>query len=229
MLLERVAGVEIELASADFALTGAGPEDSANGANRAWVGSEVLQFAEADPVGTKRWRLNWLLRGRAGTEAAARAGHSADTAFVLLDTRPVLVDPAKLGGAAAIAAIGLVDPAPVVASIVDAGATLRPLTPVQPRVHTHASGVTLRWARRSRGAWRWLDGVDVPLGEQAEAYLVGVGPLDAPSAAWQVGEPALSLSAAEFAQLAADNPGAALWVRQVGTFAPSDPLLLITL
>lgn len=229
MLLEREASVEVELASADFALTSADPGAIADGANRALVGEEVLQFARAERTGARRWRLIGLLRGRAGTEAAAHLGHADDTTFVLLDARPVQVDPVKLGTASAIAAIGLVDPAPVVATIAGAGATLRPLTPVHPRTVEAAGSVTLCWTRRSRGAWRWLDGVDVPLGEQAEAYLVGLGPLGAPLAVWQVGEPLLALPSAEFAQLAADHPGAPLWVRQIGTSAPSDPLLLTTL
>lgn len=50
-----------------------------------------------------------------------------------------------------------------------------------------------------------------------------------PALAWQVSEPSLTLPVETFAQLAADHPGAPMWVRQVGTAASSDPLLLTTL
>lgn len=229
LLLEREAELDVELASADFVLANTSPEALAQGANRALVGNEVLQFVHAAPLGTRRWRLTGLLRGRAGTEATAQAGHAVDAPFVLLDEGPVQLDPTKLGAATVLAAIGLVDPTPVMTTIRGIGATSRPLTPVQPRAETMEDAVVLRWTRRSRGAWRWLDGVDVPLSEQAEAYLVGVGPADLPAIAWHVTEPSLTLPVETFAQLAADHPGAPMWVRQIGTAASSDPLLLTTL
>ena len=30
----------------------------------------------------------------------------------------------------------------------------------------------MRWTRRSRAGWRWIDGVDAPLGEERERYRV---------------------------------------------------------
>src|SRR5690606_7523631 len=133
------------------------------GANRAIVGGEVLQFARATPLGNRRWRISGLLRGRGGTEAAAQAGHAPGTPFVLLDGSPVRIDPAELGAANTITAIGLADIDPVGSAIINPGATLRPLTPVHARMQMHTSGVTCRWTPRSRGAWHWPDGVDLPL------------------------------------------------------------------
>jgi hypothetical protein len=229
MLLEAGASVDVDLASTDFALANVGAEGLASGANRALVGGEVLQFAEAATIGGGRWRLTGLLRGRGGTEAAARAGHAAGARFVLLDARPVSVDPTRLGPATGLAAIGLADPVPVVSAIANAGATLRPLTPVHPRMELLESGVALRWTRRSRGAWHWPDGVELPLNEQAEAYLVGLGPVETPLASWQASEPELAFSAPEWAALAATHAGQPLWVRQAGSHALSDPLLLTLL
>ncbi|HYD23532.1 MAG TPA: phage tail protein [Croceibacterium sp.] len=229
LLLDRAGSLEVEVVSDDFELLDAAPEALANGANRALVGGEVLQFAQATSLGGAMWRLTGLLRGRGGTEAAAIAGHAADTPFVLLDSRPVRIDPAKLGtpSAQALAAIGLADPAPVVSAIANAGATLRPLPPVHPRVASAADGGRLlQWTRRSRGAWAWPDGVELPLNEQAEAYLVGLGDAEAPTLRWELGRSRLELSAAAWAQLAADHSGQTLWVRQVGSAAMSDPLLL---
>jgi hypothetical protein len=230
LLLERTAAIDVELASDDFQLASAGPEAIANGANRLLVGGEVLQFADAAPLGGAQWRLTGLLRGRGGTEAAAQSGHPANTPLVLLDDRPVRLDVARLETSETIAAIGLVDTAPVTSAIADVGATLRPLLPVHPRVQaTEDGGLVLQWTRRSRGAWSWPDGVELPLNEQAEAYVVGLGDADAPLLRWELSQSRVELSAASLSQLTADHPGEPLWVRQVGTFAASDPLLLTVL
>jgi len=232
VLFDRQASVEIELVSADFQLLDASLEDLAAGANRALIGAEVIQFAAATALGGAHWRLSGLLRGRGGTEQAAQAGHAAGAPFVLLDGMPVAVDPAKLDptGATSLAAIGLADSAPVVAPIANAGLTLRPMTPVHPRVKLLiGGGLALSWTRRARGGWMWPDGVEAPLNEQAEAYLVGLGDADHPIVRWEVGRPELELGPATAVQLASEHPGQPLWVRQVGSFAASPPLLLTTL
>lgn len=229
MRFDRQAAVEVELASADFALDDATVEAMAAGANRAWLGGEVIQFAEAVRLGGATWRLRGLLRGRGGTEALAQAGRAVGTPFVLLDDGPLPIDAARLAaaGAAGLAAIGLADSEPVVAAIADPGITLRPLAPVHPRVRPTASGgLVLRWTRRARGAWAWPDAIETPLNEQAEAYLVGLGDTEQPHLRWELDRPELELTAATLAQLSGEQAGQPLWVRQVGSFAVSPPLLL---
>lgn len=221
---EPDATVEVELAAADLLLTHATIEAIAGGANRALIGSEVVQFAEATAIGAARWRLRGLLRGRGGTEAAAMAGQPSGAPFVLLDEHPVLLDPARLGTAASLAAIGLADSAPASAPILNTGLSLRPLVPVHPRSRaTPGGGRAFAWTRRSRGAWTWPDAVETPLNEQAEAYLVGLGDPANPELAWQTAEARLELSAAQMAE----HGGKPLWVRQLGSFAASAPLLLL--
>src|SRR5690606_34952516 len=205
MVLETGASAEVELASEDFALASAGPEELAAGANRLLAGSEVPQFAQAVPMGGGRWRLTGLLRGRGGTEAPARAGHAAGTRVALLDSLPVPIDPTQLGSASGIAAIGLADPVPALSAIADAGVTLRPLTPVHPRMEPLEGGMALRWTRRSRGGWHWPDSVELPLNEQAEAYLVGLGPVTAPLASWRTDASDIAFPASEWAALAATH------------------------
>lgn len=225
--IDREANVDVDLISPDFLLESATVEMLASGANRALVGSEVLQFAEATPIGEARWRLRGLLRGRGGTEAAALAGQPADAPFVLLDDQLVSIDPARLDTATAVAAIGLVDSAPVVAPVVNSSLSLRPLVPVHPRCRrSEGGGLLLEWTRRARGAWTWPDGVATPLNEQSEAYLVGLGDTASPDLVWQPLEPRLALASAQLAQLETQHSGKPLWVRQVGSFAVSDPLLL---
>jgi len=228
--LDRTASLEIELASVDFLLSGATPEALAGGANRALLGNEVVQFAEAVPLGGAGWLLRGLLRGRGGTEQAAQAGHASDTPFVLLDGTPLAVDPALLGptNATTLVAIGLADDEPVTASILSPGSTLRPLTPVHPRVRLPAEGgLVLQWTRRARGVWNWPDWVEAPLNEPTEAYVVGLGDADQPVLRWELALPQLELSAVTLAMLVSEHPGQPLWVRQVGRVDLSAPLLLL--
>jgi hypothetical protein len=232
MLLERQATIEVDLVSTDFLLSDATIEGMALGANRAVLGEELIQFATATSLGGSRWRLGGLLRGRGSTEPAALAGHPAGTPFVLLDGNATLLDPTVLGrtGDPIIAAIGIADSVPVLSSLLNAGATTRPLTPVHPGQGATADGATIfRWIRRARGAWSWPDYIETPVNEQAERYVVGLGEGEAPSLRWELTEPRLELSAATMAELHAAYPGQPLWVRQIGSFALSDPLLLTIL
>ena len=115
------------------------------------------------------------------------------------DGKPLALDPAHTGPSAGlrIAALGLVDTGPVFADIANPGLTRRPLNPVHPRAERLPDGsLQLGWKRRARGAWAWPDEVEIPLGEQAEAYRVGLGPLSAPLAAWDVTQPQLTLDGA---------------------------------
>lgn len=231
VLFDREATVDVELVSADFALGSAAAEAIATGANRAVIGGEVVQFAEAAPLGGASWRLRGLLRGRGGTEHLAHDGQAPGARFVLLDGHSVAIDPAALAasGATSLAAIGLADEEPVTATIAERGLTLRPLAPVHPRAQASATGgLILRWTRRARGAWTWPEAIETPLAEQAEAYLAGIGDTEQPVLRWELARPELELSAATLAQLSAAHAGEPLWVRQVGSFALSPPLLLLT-
>ena len=231
LLLERDATVSIALAAEDFALTSATPEALAGGANRALLDGELFQFAEALPLGPGAWQLRGLLRGRGGTEAAAKAGHGSGSRFALLDDALQSLDPVSVGeGAVQILTAGLGDATPVAATIANPGLTLRPLVPVHPKARTHAGAeIELGWTRRARGGWAWRDEVDVPLAEQQEAYRVGLGPVASPFLSWDVTAPALTIAATTAAEIAVDHPGQPLWVRQIGSHALSDPLLLMTL
>ena len=202
------------------------------GENRLLVGGEVLQFAKAEPLGGGVWRLSGLLRGRGGTELAAQGGHVMGTSAIQLDSNLVPLD-AELAAPApptSLAAIGLGDAEPVYAPLRNPGLSTRPLCPVHPRsLALNDGGRRYSWIRRSRGAWVWQDGVDVPLVEERESYLVGAGPVDAPVRVWEVSVPRLDLSASDYDSLVALAAGARVWVRQVGSFDRSPALTLDTL
>jgi hypothetical protein len=98
---------------------------------------------------------------------------------------------------------------------------------VHPRHRIEADGsVIYSWARRARGHWRWDDSVEVPLIEEREAYVVGYGPVDAPAMVWERGVPWLQITPGEREALPTISGPTQLWVRQIGTFSQSPPLLL---
>ncbi|MCU0948930.1 MAG: phage tail protein [Porphyrobacter sp.] len=149
----------------------------------------------------------------------------ANRLMVALDSAQISASTGSL-----IAASGLADSAPVMASLANPGLSRRPLNPVHPRLRVLPDlAWELCWTRRGRGQWRWHDGVDAALVEQAESYLLGCGPINAPFATWSVSEPRWILAAAERAALLAQSGTAPLWVRQVGThdLSPALPLAVL--
>lgn len=236
ILLERYASLEVELESSELQFTSTTLDGLAGGANRLIIGGEIVQFVKAEQSGPARWILSGLLRGRAGTEFAAQNGHPAGSQLTLIDASLISLDPARVpsAGTTQLAAIGRGDDSPVYAQLENAGLTRRPLAPVHPRAAWSdegegSSSLTLGWTRRARGAWQWRDEVETPLAEQTEIYRVGVASSSAPVAMWETHAPTLTLSGAGFAQIIAANPGAPVWVRQIGSYAQSDALLLTTL
>lgn len=227
-LFDRTSALVVELVGSDMVLADATVRQMSMGANRALVGSEIVQFGKATPLGSGRWRLEHLLRGRGGTESAM-ALHTVEEIFVLLDDAPVLLDQAAIGTSAGaeVVALGRGDPQPVSAPITSPGATLRPLAPVHGRIEILSDGaLDLTWIRRARGSYAWNDGVEVPLNEQAEGYLVTFGPPENPVAVWEATEPRLRLPPTARDALTNSLPGGAFYIRQRGTHALSEPLIL---
>ncbi|WP_341713568.1 phage tail protein [Erythrobacter sp.] len=229
---EPHATLMLRLDNSDSTLENATLEALATGANRLLVGGEVLQFAHAEPQSDGAWLLHGLLRGRAGTERIAGIGHPSGAQATLLDDRliPITADQRLLASNGGLAALGLVDEAPVLATLEGLGSGRRPPSPCHPRVAFDGAGdLELRWTRRARGGWAWLADVEQPLVEQQELYEVGIGPVAAPLQRYSTTAPALVMSATLLAELASEASGAALWVRQCGSFAKSDPLFLTSL
>jgi len=228
LLFDRHGAVVVQLAAPDLSLTNATMRQLAQGANRALLGEEIVQFASAEALGGGRWRLSGLWRGRGGTEQAV-ASHLTGEPFLLLDGTGMLIDPATLrpGAPLAFAAIGLADSTPVTVPILLRGIGERPLAPVHGAASTlPGGGVKLSWTRRARGAWDWPDEADTPLGEAIEAYLVSFGTEAGPVASWETPEPGLLLAPAELAAVIAAAPGGRFSIRQRGDRAMSDPLYL---
>lgn len=227
LLLDRAASVTVRLADPSATLTNATLRQLAQGANKALLGEELIQFASATPLGSGRWRLSDLLRGRYGTEDGI-GSHIAGEPFVLLDGGLSPLDSSLTGpaGAASIAAIGLHDAEPATSPVHLAGIGWRPVAPVH-GICTHRpdGGLSLSWVRRSRGGWSWEDGMDLPLNEQAERYRVEFG-ASTPVARWDCPAPLLELGPEEWAALVAYTPGATFTVRQIGDRGVSPPLAI---
>jgi hypothetical protein len=173
-LFDHANAVEIELLHEGMTLQGADEGALVAGANLAILGQELIQYGDAVQTGPTRFRLGRLVRGRGGTEWAM-AGHRGDEPFLLLDRQtllPVEVPASAMGGSALVTASGPGDGGlSVSASIGITGAAMRPLAPVHLAAERLGDGtIRIRWTRRSRDGWAWLDGGDVPLAEDAERY-----------------------------------------------------------
>ncbi|GGA58804.1 phage tail protein [Sphingomonas psychrolutea] len=175
-IADRVHGFEVELAHAEMSLAGADAGTRDAGANLALVGDELVQFGVAEQIGVTRWRLSALWRGRRATEAAIGTQTTGDR-FVLIEAESALsldLPLSALGGEVRIIASGPGDiAAPAEVRVPVRGASILPLSPVGLQWHEMGDGdAAVQWLRRSRLGWRWIDGVDAPLGEEREAYRV---------------------------------------------------------
>lgn len=140
---------------------------------------EVIQFAQAELVGSRTYRLQQLLRGQGGSEPAMASLLPAGATFVLLDRRlvPIAGGLDRLDRAMPLRVVASGrshDDASAMALTVTPDATaLKPWAPVHLRAVRQDDGVHLAWIRRSRqdgDGW----GVEVPLGEAAEVYRVEI-------------------------------------------------------
>ena len=112
----------------------------------------------------------------------------------------------------------------VTASLSSPGRALLPLPPVHLKAVAGVDGgIDLDWIRQSREGWAWLDGVEVPLGEDSELYRVTI--TGAPSGtviAFEVTTTQLRIEATQLAGLrAAGDAHLHIAVSQVGRFGVS--------
>jgi hypothetical protein len=142
-------------------------------------GWEILQFANAELVDGNTYALSRLLRGQGGSEVAMANPLPSGAAFVLLGTHmaPIgigldaLARPMQLR----IVASGRNhdDPVAVALTVTPGDTALKPLAPVHVAAARRGDGVHISWIRRTRidgDGW----GVEVPLGEEVEAYTLEI-------------------------------------------------------
>lgn len=173
---DRHGVLDVELLSDAMWMESASPSAVLQGTNLALVGSELLQFADVEAIGPRRFRLKTLLRGRFGTEAAA-ISHAPGQSFLLVRPGfPVEIDVPldAIGRALEVRAAGVGDDGASIASIVVSGRALKPLSPAHLTLRREGDDLAVIWKRRSRTGFAWLDFVDAPLGEEVERYEVCV-------------------------------------------------------
>lgn len=149
-----------------------------NGGNLALIGDEVLQFERATLTAPLTYRLSGLLRGRRGTEQHM-GSHAATDRFVLLSSTTVyrMTQSVSQIGAAYYKGVGngaTLDGSWSM-SFTNTGAALKPLSPAHLEAFDIGGGdYRVQWVRRTRIAGTWRDGVDVPLAEASEQYIIEV-------------------------------------------------------
>ena len=174
-------GNAVDVALSDGVLLSAPEADVLNGSNGALLGDEIIQWTTATLIGTKRYRLSGLLRGRLGTEPAMHC-HAVGERFIVL--RPVgtalerVRDPVDLLNASrwykAVTIGALITDVDAI-PFANSAKGLKPYAPCHLRGQRGNDGeLTITWIRRARFGGLWRDGGDVPLGEADERYDVEV-------------------------------------------------------
>lgn len=142
---------------------------------------EVLQYQSATLIAPGAYVLSGLLRGQQGSEADMAALVPAGAAFVPLSdalarvnvspaerTLPLIWRAVPHGAAPGGAQASERDQAWM-------GIAYRPFAPVHLAAQRQANGdIALSWIRRTRVGGDSWEGVEVPLGEESEAYLVAI-------------------------------------------------------
>ncbi|WP_298669816.1 phage tail protein [uncultured Sphingomonas sp.] len=219
-LRDQRGAIIVELAHDGMSLRGADPAALDRGANLALVGDELVQFATAEQLAPRRWRLGDLSRGRRGTIAT---GHDAGARFVLIEpeTAVAITLSASPGQRLRVAADAVADTAEIELALT--GASILPPSPVHLRAEAQPDGgALLRWRRRARSGWRWRDGADAPLGEEREQYRVTVMAGALPPRIVETAAPAVAVTAAE----RAGGP-VSISIVQIGTNGASPPATII--
>jgi hypothetical protein len=214
--------LDVELADPEHWLESRDQSALTNGANLAAVGSELIQFASAVPIGPKRFRLSGLVRGCRGTEWAM-GSHSPGEVFVLTVAgalQEVVLPPLALGTSVSIKPRGLADDDAQPVERIVTGEAMRPPSPIDVLAEiTSDGGLSVSWTGRSRLGWMWPEGSDVPLGESAEKYRVTVEG-SAITAAFEAFEPRMIIPADALAGMAG---ALTICVVQIGDYAESRP------
>src|SRR5882757_1881815 len=145
-------------------------------ADGAW---EIFQFANAELVDGQTWLLSRLLRGQAGSEVAMAAPLPAGAPFVVLGAHMVPIA-AGLDALARPMQLRIVasgrnhdDPVAVALTVTPGATALKPPAPVHVAARRASDGIHISWIRRTRidgDGW----GIEVPLGEESEAYALDI-------------------------------------------------------
>lgn len=158
-------------------LTGSGTLAIGDGTLGNW---EVLQYTQAVPTGDRTFALSGFLRGQAGSQVAMPDSWPEGSLVVALNGVPSQIGlSASQRGTARFfrygpAARPFDDPSYRFETASFAGIGLRPYPVVHLRGERDGPSATVTWIRQTRIDGDDWSGIDVPLGEDAEQYLVTI-------------------------------------------------------
>ncbi|MEM9581921.1 MAG: glycoside hydrolase/phage tail family protein [Pseudomonadota bacterium] len=179
-------GAELHVRLQGGALSARSKLQVLNGANVAAIGDgtsdnwEIIQFADAELIDQDTYVLDQLLRGRAGTDAIMPEVWPENSRFVLLDGAPEQISlEAAQRDLSRHYRVGPAnkpydDPSYRHYEEAFSGIGLRPLSPAQLRSRQNANGWDFSWIRRTRIDGDSWSSIDVPLGEETEAYQIRI-------------------------------------------------------
>ena len=141
---------------------------------------EIVQFANAELIRTRRYRLTRLLRGQRGSEHAVGAPLAAGARFVLLDAG--VVQTTLTAASVGQPLTWRVGPADALVgdkvfgehTFTYTAKARRPYSPVHLAAKGNGGDVDLSWRRRSRLGYGAFNRPTTPLGEDAEAYEIDI-------------------------------------------------------
>lgn len=179
-------GPPLSVKIGDGVLSSASRTALLNGANALAIGDgsgewEIMQFGEAVLVDTDTYELSYRLRGLRGTDAVMPTEWPEGSVIVLLDGTPTQIElPTSARGLERHYRVGPSDEGygddsfnHVLHTASSVG--LRPYSPVHLTANDQGDGsIELSWIRRTRVEGDSWEGLDVPLGEDTEKYLVQV-------------------------------------------------------
>ena len=159
------------------------------------TGWEIFQAGNAELIAPSTYRLSRLLRGQDGSDADMQDVIAPGARVVWLGAGwdDLSVPNSLIGESIPINAIAAGRQSDTLHHTYKA-VHLRPLSPVHVKMTEENGQITLSWIRRTRiGGDSWA-GLDVPLGEEIEAYSVQLWAEGAVIAEYETTEPKLTLS-----------------------------------
>ncbi len=193
------------------------------GANAALLGDEIIQFGAVGLNADGSVTLSDLLRGRRGTESAMN-GHGVGERFVLLQNETARFLPLTLGDRDRTIHFRAPSTGQELDSLASApfAPQLRTIAPLAPAhlagARDDSGNLTVSWVRRARKNAEWVDGIDVPLDEDAALYDLDI--LDGANVVRQF-QDLTSASAGYTAAMQAEDFGAAQAAVSVAAYQKS--------
>jgi len=150
-----------------------------NNSNIALLGDEIIQFKTATLTGVNTYKLSGFIRGKFGSEWAINT-HTTNDRFIILNTSSIGIIGLSSSEYDLERLYKAVSNGSYIEDAIDKtfafkGISQECYSPVHLGGGRDASGnITLKWVRRSRVNNTWNNKVDVPLGEDTEAYEIDI-------------------------------------------------------